>query len=179
MKHAMIDVEALRLKQPWLAPLMQVAVVLFDDRGNPIDDSQWFTSHNPLWTSVEPSTLEFWQEQEFWPTMQRLRESVGKDAGIVILEMADYLKTAGVEAVWFAGPTYDQVMLEEYARHYGIEIPWEYNASRDFRTIRKQHPVIYSEMMEKREGHHNALEDARWQVDVLGQISQQHGIEWL
>lgn len=179
MKHAMIDVEALRLSKPWIAPLMQVGVVLFDDRGNPIDEREWFTAHNPLWTSVEPSTLKFWEEQEYWPALQQLRKDQGLDAGIVVLELGDYLKTAGVEVVWFAGPTYDQVMLEEYASHYGIEIPWAYNAARDFRTIRKQYPVIFSELAEEREGLHNALADARFQVSVLAAISEQHGIEWL
>lgn len=179
MKHAMIDVEALRLKQPWLAPLMQVGVVLFDDRANVIDDKEWFTNRNPGWSLPDPKTLEFWQKQESWGRMLQCRERLGKEPGIAVFEVASYLMEAGVDTVWFAGPTYDQVMLEAYFEAYGIECPWDYNATRDFRTIRKQYPAIFSELAAKREGLHDALEDARFQVSVLAAISEQHGIEWL
>ena len=80
--------------------------------------------------------------------------------------------------MWFAGPTYDQVMLEAYYDAYGIPRPWKYNYTRDFRTIRKQYPRIYDSVLKNRTGEHDALCDAFFQVEVLAEIAEVYQKIW-
>jgi len=177
MEHVMIDVEALRLNQPWIAPLMQVAAVRFDEKAeilgkyfNRFIDQETL----PFWALPEESTLEFWQKQPFYPTL-RDSCSLGTDPGTLLQELAGYIDG---RIVWFAGPTYDQVMLEAYYDAYGVPRPWKYNDTRDFRTIRKQHPRIYDSVLENRTGEHDALCDALFQVEVLAEIAEVHQKIW-
>ncbi len=177
MKHAMLDVEALRLKQPWKAPLMQAAFVIFNSRGQTELGGEVYVKPEswPAWAEPEESTLNFWQEQDFYPDLlMRMKNGLMIEAALQYL----FESLKGVDVFWFAGPTYDQVMLEAYFDHYGIQRPWAYNHTRDFRTIRKQYPEIYERELEDRKGVHNALEDCNFQVSVLNRISMTHNVDW-
>lgn len=181
MNHMMVDVEALRLKQPWLAPLMSVGMVVFNERGVVLATDELFVipASLPSWTKPDDSTVKFWEGQEYWPT---LKEQVlhGEPILDVIQGVATFHKVWDVEAVWFAGPTYDQVMLESYFDNLGADIPWRYNDTRDFRTIRKQYPDIYEPINATREGtYHCALDDSLHQVRVLREIYNKTGRSWL
>ena len=172
MNHMMIDVEALRLKQPWLAPLMSLGLVVFDSRGVVmfteeiyVDSESW-----PDHMQAEQGTVDFWKGQEYYPTLLKLMAEKGQS----VLDVLNRIRTIYIQwrvgPVWFAGPTYDQVMLEAYYHGFNQEAPWGFNKSRDFRTIRCQHPEIYQEMSTGREGLHEALEDSLFQVSVLRAI---------
>lgn len=178
MKHLMVDVEALRLNQPWRAPLMEIGLVLFNEVGEIAEQAQLWIRPNslPSWAEAEESTLEFWKSQAYWV---RLQENLMLRSGLCKHVIATFHGWASkADAVWFAGPTYDQVMLEAYMDHYQMKRPWAHSDTRDFRTIRKQHDDIYRFELNQRKGHHNALEDCRFQVGVLREISKAKGVEW-
>ena len=104
MEHVMIDVEALRLNQPWIAPLMQVAAVRFDEKGEAL--GKYFNRFVdqetlPFWVLTEESTLLFWQEQPFYQTL-RDSCSLGTDPETLLQELSGYIDG---RIVWFAGPT--------------------------------------------------------------------------
>lgn len=181
MIHAMIDVEALRLNKPWKAPLMEVAAVIFDDMGNVLQSKRILVKKEglPKWASVEKSTLDFWVAQPYWRELQRDTMRVGVRAIEAMIDLKAFLQVHQAGAFWFAGPQYDQVMLEAYYSEYGIEPAWRYNDTRDLRTIRKQHPAIYERLINRRHGSHEALEDCLFQVSVLHDISVETGHRWL
>lgn len=181
MIHAMIDVEALRLKKPWKAPLMEVGVAIFTDVGEVLATKRILVTKNgmPKWASVEKSTLDFWQDQPYWVTLQRDIARVGITPGSAILLLKNFLIEQKVEAFWFAGPQYDQVMLEAYFDEFKFEPPWKYNDTRDLRTIRKQYPAIYDPLIKERKGSHQAVDDCLFQVSVLRGISKATGHRWL
>lgn len=181
MIHAMIDVEALRLNKPWKAPLMEVAAVIFDDLGNVIASKRILVKKEgmPKWASVEKSTLDFWVAQPYWRELQRDIMRVGVSAESAVLLLKNFLVENHAEAFWFAGPQYDQVMLEAYYSEFKIAPAWRYNDTRDLRTIRKQHPAIYESLINRRHGSHEALEDCLFQVSVLRDISVETGHRWL
>lgn len=181
MIHAMIDVEALRLKKPWKAPLMEIGIVTFDDVGTVLSTKRILVKKEglPKWASVEKATLDFWQEQPYWRELQRDIMRVGLPAMAAIIDLKAFLQYHRVEAFWFAGPQYDQVMLEAYFDEYKIEPNWRYNDSRDLRTIRKQHPAIYDPLIKARTGSHQAVDDCLFQVSVLRGISEATGHRWL
>lgn len=181
MIHAMIDVEALRLNKPWKAPLMEVAAVIFDDMGNVLQSKRILVKKEglPKWASVEKSTLDFWVAQPYWRELQRDTMRVGVRAIEAMIDLKAFLQVHQAGAFWFAGPQYDQVMLEAYYSEFKIAPAWRYNDTRDLRTIRKQHPAIYERLINRRHGSHEALEDCLFQVSVLHDISVETGHRWL
>lgn len=181
MNHAMVDVEALRLKQPWRAPLMSVGVVVFDEWANIQAKAELFVIPGslPAWAEPEASTVEFWIGQEYYAELKRKALVYGMPTLDILQWMKSFWLEWKIEATWFAGPTYDQVMLEAYFDHYHLENPWKYNDTRDFRTIRKQHPEISKPIYEDRQGtHHSALDDCLHQLRTLKAISDETGRGW-
>lgn len=183
MNHMMIDVEALRLKQPWWAPLMSVGMVVFNEHGEVLawDELYVIPGSLPTWAEPEESTQEFWENQPHWNQMKENLLTKGEPILDVLQGISTFYSVWNVEAVWFAGPTYDQVMLEAYFDGFGVDRPWRYNDTRDFRTIRKQHPEIYDRVNSDRQGtYHMALDDAMHQVRVLREIQDEmkYGEGW-
>ena len=178
MNHAMIDVEALRLKQPWRAPLMQVGIVIFDEQANLIQAYEMNVDQStlPNWVQAEVGTVEFWQQQKLWPELQE-KMAAGDSAEKVMRMLRDIYEFNVCQSAWFAGPTYDQVMLEAYYDHYGIVFPWKYNDSRDFRTIRKQYKSVLEDFPEN-PNLHSAMDDCIHQVARLRHITQRTGFTW-
>lgn len=182
MNHLMIDVEALRLKQPWWAPLMSVGMVVFNDRAEVLAHDELFVIPGtlPLWAESEPSTVKFWEDLPYYAKLKEDIVTRGEPILDVLQAISTFGSVWGVEATWFAGPTYDQVMLEAYFDGFGLDRPWKYNDTRDFRTIRKQHPEIYEKTIQEWQGMaHCALDDAQRQVRVLRDIYLSTGKGWL
>lgn len=180
MIHAMIDVEALRLSKPWLAPLMQVGILTFDGMAKPLCGYEFTVDQNslPEWAEPEQSTVEWWKSQPMWP---RLKEAEMLGGGS-IEECLDFICEIYVDdncsTVWFAGPQYDLVILQAYFEHFGKKMPWRHNDVRDFRTIRKQHSVILEGFPDS-PNQHLALADCYHQVERLKLISNSTGISWM
>lgn len=179
MKHAMIDVEALRLKKPWIAPLMQIGIVIFDEKANVIQGYEIYLNQYELpgWAEPEQGTLEWWKGQDKWVELNRRIDEYGVDAHEAMVLLNNIYKESGCETAWFAGPQYDQVMLESYFDHFGIPYPWRYNDSRDFRTIRKQHKDVLEDFPDN-PNMHLAMDDCLHQVARLRAITEKKGIEW-
>lgn len=179
MHHLMIDVEALRLKQPWKAPLMEVGMVVFDEEARLITVKDLFIDpfSIPPIMSPEEQTVEFWKSQPGWPEMERRVKEDGIDVTVALRLIREVYLGGECQSVWFAGPTYDQVMLESYFDFYEIETPWKYNDARDYRTIRKQYPEILGERSPNRKPHF-ALSDAVYQVEGLRMITEAKGVTW-
>jgi hypothetical protein len=172
MIHAMIDVEALRLHKPWIAPLLEIGIVLFTETGVVIGRKRILINQQslPSWASPEPETVDFWEGQVYWAELQRDIFMSGQLASDAIKAFCDYLRVHEVGAFWFAGPQYDQVMLEAYLAEYKLPNPWSHQDARDFRTIRKQYDPLYRFACERRKNLHSAVDDCLFQVNVLRSI---------
>ena len=80
----------------------------------------------------------------------------------------------GVDNIWAQGPVFDIVMLENLYRQLGKPVPWNYWQIRDSRTLFGTH----GDPREKgRVGHHNALDDCKYQALGVQQIHVKYGIE--
>jgi hypothetical protein len=179
MKHAFLDVEAFRLKKPWMAPLVNVAAVTFDEYANVHSSIDLYVepSQFPVWSQPEASTLTWWQQQDKWKDLMNRVHMLGDFPSEVLKKLKGFLDSEGVEAFWFAGPQYDQIMLEAYFDGFDMEHPWKYNQARDFRTIRKQHMDLL-ESFPKNPNAHLALEDCLYDISRLRHITEQRGITW-
>lgn len=67
--------------------------------------------------------------------------------------------------VWSCGTDFDFPILKHFFAHFGYHFPWQYWHHSDYRTIRKENPII--ESAENNEHKHNALEDAKAQMRGL------------
>jgi hypothetical protein len=179
MNHVMIDIEALRLHQVWKAPIMQIGMVLFSQKGVVIDTKNIFIEQESMPSHFEPeiNTVNWWKEQEGWDNMQESITSFGIPLAGALSIASQQINRWGNKATWFAGPTYDQVALEGAMSFCGINYPWAYNQSRDFRTIRKQYPELAAGMPENHMLH-DALSDALNQVAKLEYITNKTGHLW-
>lgn len=179
MKHAFIDVEAFRLTKPWIAPLVNVAAVTFDEYGNVHSSIDLYVepSQFPPWSQPEALTLAWWQAQDKWKDLMNRVHMLGDFPTEVMRKLAGFLKQEGVEAFWFAGPQYDQIILEAYFYNFDMEYPWKYNQVRDFRTIRKQHMDLLEDFPANPNAH-LALDDCLYDVSRLKYISDNRGIAW-
>jgi hypothetical protein len=174
MNHMFLDVEAFRLTKPWLAPLAQVGLVVFNEKAEivpaPNQGFSFFVSQRSLpdWIEHEAETVHWWHEQEAWPTLKAGMEH-GWPVDFVLQQVIEIAKNYDCQSFWFSGPTYDQVMLEAYFAHFGLKCPWEFNQTRDFRTVRKQWPEIERA---KAEGAalHDALADCAADVEHMRKI---------
>jgi len=179
MKHAFIDVEAFRLKKPWKAPLCNVAAVIFDSEAKVLASNDYYIDPNnfPTWSRVEDSTITWWKGQAKYQELIDRMEHWGDTPLSVMKQLKFYLNSEEVEAFWFAGPQYDQIMLEAYFDSFGIKYPWKYNQCRDFRTIRKQHQGIMDNIPPNANAH-LALDDCLYDVGRLADITLATGIRW-
>lgn len=179
MKHAFIDVEAFRLKKPWLAPLCNVAAVIFNEVGEVKGSIDLYVDPNqfPSWSSPEQSTVDWWKSQPKYGDLINRMNLMGDFPSEVMKHLNFCLQMEEVEAFWFAGPQYDQIMLEAYFDAFGMKYPWKYNQARDFRTIRKQHMDLLEGFPENKNAH-LAIEDCLYDVSRLRYISDVRGIAW-
>lgn len=75
--------------------------------------------------------------------------------------------------IWSYGANFDEVILAHAYRQKRERTPWSYKNVRCFRTIRAQYPdVEIAETGTK----HNALDDAKWQTELLLEIAKQKGV---
>lgn len=165
-RNVMIDVEALRLKQPWKAPLMQVAAVVFDGEGNIKDEQVWYCKADELTEPFEadPQTVMWWEKQDYWEELKAGMSINGKSAKKIIVELKHYLEFHKPTGVWFNHPTYDEILLNAYYEEFGVDKPWTHRMVRDMATLTAW---IGRPQVTLPGDKHNALYDCRYQVMCL------------
>jgi exodeoxyribonuclease VIII len=82
---------------------------------------------------VSDQTFKWWLLQS-----EAARQSVAK-LGVHIRDaltsMFYYYRAFQCKAVWSNGATFDIVIVEHWADHYGMKVPWKFYEHRDTRTI--------------------------------------------
>jgi exodeoxyribonuclease VIII len=67
--------------------------------------------------------------------------------------------------IWGNGVDFDCVLLKAHYRRAGLDAPWRFWNQRCFRTVKGLYPNV--EPVARTGTHHNALDDAIWQVEHL------------
>ncbi len=73
----------------------------------------------------------------------------------------------GGRAVWGFGATFDNIIMRDIMSMYGLKPTWHYRDDMCLRTVVRLFPVAPKG---QRNTHHNALDDALYQVQYLKQI---------
>ena len=173
----MIDVESMGKGAD--AALVALGAAFFDIRTQTIGPT--FLRTINLATAVrdggtmDPSTVIFWLRQG-----DAARHSAaynGQDIRKVLQDFSDWIKeTCRHEDVrpWGNSNAFDLTIVGGAYKRADIKAPWYWTQERDFRTVRNLYPAVEYNPAEKGDGAHNALQDAKFQVEHLWKIANRN-----
>jgi hypothetical protein len=117
-----------------------------------------------LGLKIDADTLAWCLEREEPTRALRASLAVQKNLTGLMEELRDWLRVwlvkPGAE-LWANGPDFDLRLLEVLFERTRVEVPWKYYQARCFRTWRTD------KGLEKPANGHDALDDARRQLDML------------
>ena len=173
----MIDTETAGL--PPTGALLSIGAVFFDLQTQTMGPTFLRTVH--LATSVrdggtiDPSTFMWWLGQS-----DEARHGIrfgGQDIRKVLQDFSDWIKeTCRHEDVRPYGnsASFDLPKIASACQRAGLPVPWHYVHERCFRTMRAMYPSVEYNPADKGTGNHNALEDAKFQVEHLWKIANRN-----
>ncbi len=177
----MIDLEAMSAANN--AAILSIGASVVFPYTHPFPPKTWYCKIDPVEVSkreycfdISPETMEWWKNQ-----LPEAREEAfsGKTpvaealTGFAIW-LEHFKKNEGQDFILFGnGATFDLNILRNAYDALNIEVPWTAFQEHCYRTIKVMFPEIYTHVMQKlpRTGHHNALEDAKWQAGVLREMA--------
>ena len=163
-KRIMVDIETLGVSPG--SAILSIGAIRFDEGG--IGEQYYreisLKSCQEAGLEIDAGTLEWWLSQDEAVT-DVLRG--GDRLADVLEEFRGYYHDT--EEIWANSPSFDCALLESAYDAVGMDEPWHYSDTRDFRTIRSLPCAVEVE----REGvAHNALDDARYQARVVCETLQ-------
>ena len=173
----MIDTETAGL--PPTGALLSIGAVFFDLKTQTMGPTFLRTVH--LATSVrdggtiDPSTFMWWLGQS-----DEARHGIrfgGQDIRKVLADFSDWIKeTCRHEDVRPYGnsASFDLPKIATACQRADLPVPWHYVNERCFRTMRAMYPSVEYNPADKGTGNHNALEDAKFQVEHLWKIANRN-----
>lgn len=171
-KHIMFDAETLGVTAD--AVILSIGAVRFDLESNFIDDAGFYTSISidsnlEYSRRVQEDTLIWWMKQGaaaqavFHEPKQTLPEALS--------DLSDWIADDKC-LVWSNGADFDIPMLAHAYRQCGIGLPWNFWNSRCVRTY-KNLPQAAGVKVPQIGTHHNALDDAYYQVQLVQAIHKE------
>lgn len=113
---------------------------------------------------LEVETVEWWLRQDY-NVVKELFEP-GLYLNEALEKFAEWLGCDDAR-IWGNGPAFDNAILRSAYEAIGLEAPWKWWNDRCFRTMKSILPYVEP----GRKGtHHNALDDAEYQAEVLIRI---------
>lgn len=168
----MVDIETLGIKNN--APVMSLGAVLFNSGGMYDRFYIRFNVEGQIDSGirkVDGQTIKWWMSQEGAAQKVFSEQAIDTKAGLefFITFYKETLLKYGLEnkdlKVWGNGPTFDMTIMESLFEDYGLKAPWYFRGIRDLRTFKE---FVYDGSQTERVGtHHNALDDAEYQAQVV------------
>ena len=169
--HLMLDLETWG-KRPGCA-IRSVGAVSFNphgaERGTGFYANISRESCEALGLHVDPSTEKWWSEQS--PEARSRLEQNQRPLQEVVEELHEKFYSSGIEQVWSQGAGFDVPIWEEASRVLGAIVPWKFWNVRDTRTIYWA-ADLDTRTVPRLGTHHDALEDARYQVACVQAATQ-------
>lgn len=164
--HFMVDIETLGTTPG--SAITSIGLVQFDPRTR-LFGTSFYREIKPE-GDMDPGAIAFWLKQGDEARTQMIRSiEEGVSLKRALHEMHDriikYAGEIGNVRLWGNGATFDNVLLDAAYARTGHQVPWRYSGHRCFRTLVS---LVGEKLPVEREGvHHNALDDAMYQVKVL------------
>lgn len=174
MPKVMIDIETMGTQPD--APMIALGAVTFDEdravMGQRFYRAITLKSCVDQGAVIDPDTVMWWLKQSDDARNALFRNP--QHISVVLTDFAGWLYTyAGpVSAVqpYGNGADFDCTIVKEHYRRAGLEMPWEFWNVRCYRTLKSRSPMI--EPPPRNGTHHNALDDAVYQVEHLFAINR-------
>jgi hypothetical protein len=161
----MIDLETLGTKED--AVVISIGVVLFDlDKKTVLEEFYApldAKSQIKRGRKVDPDTLKWWMGQS--DAAKKVFNEKAEDPAKILQDLSAVLDKHRPLIAWGNGSTFDISIMENMYNDYGIKLSWHYTRVNCFRTFRRL--VGNDEKVEKNGVAHNALDDARAQVEYM------------
>ena len=157
--RVMLDIETLGTEPG--AAILSIGAVRFDagELGATFHESIDIVSCEKAGLSIDAETLRWWLEQDDDAT-DVLTD--GHDLRHILDEFGGWF--ADADEIWANSPSFDCAILEAAYDAVGLEVPWEFWQTRDFRTLKNLPgaPDIDHDGTE-----HDALDDAKHQARTV------------
>jgi DNA polymerase III epsilon subunit-like protein len=172
MKHVMIDLETLGTTAD--AVILSIGAVRFDLDSTQMDDMGFYTSisidsNTDAKRRIDEDTLLWWLKQP--AAAQGVFREAKTTLRSALVDLSDWIGTDD-NFVWSNGADFDLPMLAHAYRGAGIEQPWKFWNSRCLRTYRAL-PGMKNVSVPRSGTHHNALDDAVYQVQLVQAIQSE------
>lgn len=127
---------------------------------DPVTSPRKIDANTILWW-LDPARADAWAN---WQKQEKLPHGVALDG------FAMWLKSRTVDGMWGNGATFDNMLMRDAFQQLGYEVPWPFFRDYCFRTMKNVHKDVAPPL---RGGtHHNALDDAVYQVQWLRKICE-------
>lgn len=168
----MVDIETLGKTNK--APVMSLGAVLFNNTGMYDRFYIRFDVEGQIDSNIrrtDGSTIKWWMSQE--GAAQKVFSEQAVDTKVALQQFITFYKELLLKydlqekdlKVWGNGPTFDMTIMESLFEDYGLKAPWYFRGIRDLRTFKE---FVYDGSQTERVGtHHNALDDAEYQAQVV------------
>lgn len=162
--NVMVDIETLDVKS--------TAVILSIGACTIEVFTEAITFYEEIDPSSQPTRTQSQATIDWWKTQSGYPGGGIRSLQAVLTSFSRYLSSLRAEPIiWCKGTDFDTAILSHAFAERGMEVPWKYNAVRDFRTVKKLLPVSAG----PNPNPHNALADALHQSAELRQCSIVHG----
>lgn len=164
----MVDLETLGLAPD--SVIVSIGAVIFTDQGIE-GEGYWTPFLDQPDRHVDLGTVKWWMQQS-----DEARSVFTTTPAYTLQYALDELAQEFDKdtLIWSNGANFDEVLLANAYRQGRKNVPWAYRNVRCFRTLRAQYPDVKVDTLGTK---HNALDDARWQAQLLLEIVKQKGIE--
>lgn len=178
--HISLDIETLGTTADCM--ILSVGAVKFDIETGDIHNAGFYRKvsieSNKAWKrDFSADTLRWWMNQKDAARLEAFKMDAGKldpaIIGVPLEEMLNNLsawmgdiKHPNVYKVWGNGADFDQPFLQHAYKEAGVPVPWKFWDNRCLRTL-KNLPVARSVKLERAGVHHNALDDAIHQANLV------------
>lgn len=175
--HVMVDIETLGTHPG--AAIFSIGAVTFDPVARTVLQT-FYTEMKPD-GDLDASTIAFWLKQNEEARMQAISAiEEGVSLGRGLHQFGEWIRAQhpgedrSVVRLWGNGATFDNVLLDAAYRQAGKDAPWRYSGHRCFRTLVS---LVGEKLPVERQGvHHNGLDDALYQTEVLFEAMTRLGL---
>jgi hypothetical protein len=157
--NLMLDVETLSTHPT--AAVFQVAIVPFDNNGDPKED-RLVTTFMPDSGDIDPITVAWWMKRaDVCALGKEMKHELAATQ-----EIYNYLLDREGHRLWAMPISFDCVILEQLLKRNAYDLPIDFRLWRDVRTVRE---LAGWPEVEHREGNqsHNAYSDCIRQIDTI------------
>lgn len=172
MKHVMLDLETLGTDAN--AVIVSIGAVVFDFEN--VDTFEtWYQivearSCIDAGLTMTPETVLWWLKQS--DEARSMFKEKGLDLKTSLHLFDSWIKEHDPVGVWGNGSDFDNVLIANACKAVGRPLPWKYYKNMCFRTMKN----LFKVEVARSGTHHNAVDDAVYQMTVLKEINSVYAL---